>query len=97
MLANERGAVTAEFMLLFPALISVVAILMFGLQLGLSAIALEREVAVVARQLGYGFAPTPLQQYELRSWHEGPLVCAELTKQGLIPIRSEQCVFRAGS
>jgi hypothetical protein len=96
-LAKDDGAVTAEFMLLFPALISVVALLLGGFQLGLSAIALERTAGELARQHGYGFALPKIEDYEITTEVSQHLSCVELRQDGLIPLRSKQCVIRAGT
>lgn len=97
MSANDRGAVTAEFMMLMPAMISVVAIVLAGFQLAVESIALERDVVLLARQLGYGMEISADSKYSVESWREEEYACVALERGGLIPLRSQQCVFRAGS
>ena len=96
MLASDRGVVTAEFMLLMPALISVVALCGLLLSLGLGAIGLELEAAQAARQLGYGFEYDP-GDYVLERWREQHLACVRLTAPGLIQLQAQQCVLAAGN
>lgn len=97
MSAKDEGAVTAEFMLLFPALISVVALLLGGFQLGLDAIALERTAGELARKHGYGFELPEPNGYELSTEETEYFSCVEISKEGLVPLRSKQCVIRAGT
>ena len=97
MFSSERGAVTAEFMLLMPALISVVAVAIAGLQLGLAAISLELDAALLARSHSYGLAVVAPEGLELSTWQEQHLSCLKLTKPGLIEIASEYCLIKAGN
>ena len=94
---SDRGAVTAEFMLLMPALISVVAIGIAGLQIGLASISLELDAALLARAQSYGFSVSAPTGTELTTWREGHLSCLRLSQVKLVEIASEYCLIQAGS
>lgn len=94
---NDRGAVTAEFMLLMPALISVVAIGIAGLQIGLASISLELDAALLARAHSYGFSVSAPAGTELFTWREAHLSCLRLSQVTLVEIASEYCLIQAGS
>lgn len=96
MLASDRGVVTAEFMLLMPALISVVTLCGLLLSLGLGSIGLELQATQAARQLGYGLEYDP-GEYVLERWREQHLACVRLIAPGLIQLQAQQCVLAAGN
>jgi hypothetical protein len=86
--SSDKGAVTAEFMLITPALILAVATL-----LG-SSIKLEVETMQLARLHGYGLdVPVP-EGYELEIASRGRIECIKVRNRSLM--ESEYCVIPLG-
>jgi len=95
-LASERGVVTAEFMLLMPALISVVALCLAMLNLGLTQVSLELKASQAVRLISYGLTYDPGEE-QIETWREQHLVCVRLRKPGLISLEAEQCLIATGT
>ena len=92
--SSDKGAVTAEFMLITPALILAVATLLGLFPLGLSSIKLEVETMQLARLHGYGLdVPIP-EGYELEIASRGRIECIKLRNRSLM--ESEYCVIPLG-
>jgi len=95
--ANDRGAVTAEFMVAMPAVILVVALLGSLFQLGLARISMEQEASGLSRQFGYGIALQASGRYVVETSVRGHLGCVQVSLRGPIPLVSEQCAIRSGN
>ena len=90
-LSNDRGAVTAEFMLLLPGLVLLVTTAVGGFTLGLERIALEVRAFEAARH----YAITgETQDHNLTN--EGRFSCIEVEKQGLVKLSAQSCMLRYG-
>lgn len=92
--SSDKGAVTAEFMLITPALILAVATLLGLFPLGLSAIKLEVEAMQLARLHGYGLDLSKPEGYDLEIYSQGRIECVRLRNSSLM--ESEYCVIPLG-
>ena len=90
-LSNDRGAVTAEFMLLLPGLVLLVTTAFGGFTLGLERIALEVRAFEAARHY---VITGETQDHNLTN--EGRFSCIEVKKQGLIKLSAQSCMIRYG-
>ena len=92
--SSDKGAVTAEFMLITPALILAVATLLGLFPIGLSAIKLEVEAMQLARLHGYGLDLSEPEGYDLEIYSQGRIECVRLRNSSLM--ESEYCVIPLG-
>lgn len=95
-LASEKGAVTAEFMLLLPALILLFAFVLGSVGLSVERIALESTVFTLARQNSIGLEIEASPELRVEITKEGRLECVSITKQMLVPISSKLCLNSIG-
>lgn len=91
--SSDSGAVTAEFMLLMPAVILLGGLvsLLFGLSIDL--VALQRQAGGLVRELAIGRELVLPQNTQAKTWNQGRLVCIQLSRPGLIKITAEQCAM----
>jgi Flp pilus assembly protein TadG len=92
---SENGAVTAEFMLITPALILAVTLLLGLFPLALSAIKLELTAMQLARLHALGQVVSAPAGYELTTYTQGRYECLVLKSHTLI-LESEYCALRLG-
>ena len=92
---SERGAVTAEFMLITPALILVVTALLGLFPLALSAIKLELTAMQLARLHSLGQTVSAPAGYELEMVSSERFECLILKTEGLA-MESEYCAIPIG-
>lgn len=92
---SEKGAVTAEFMLVTPALILAVTLLLGLFPLALSAIKLELTAMQLSRLHSLGQPVSAPDGYELRTFSTGRFECLVL-KSPLILMESEYCSMTIG-
>ena len=95
-LASDQGAVTAEFMLLLPALIMLFATVLGSVAFATDRIALEAKGFEAARSLAIGLDLLAEQGIEIEKSVEGALTCAKISKQSLIPMSTKLCVMQVG-
>jgi Flp pilus assembly protein TadG len=95
-LASDQGAVTAEFMLLLPALIMLFATVLGSVTFATDRIALEAKGFEAARSLAIGLELVAEQGIEIEKSVEGALTCAKISKQSLIPMSTKLCVMQVG-
>ena len=95
-LASDQGAVTAEFMLLLPALIMLFATVLGSVAFATDRIALEAKGFEAARSLAIGLDLVAEQGIEIEKSAEGALTCAKISKQSLIPMSTKLCVMQVG-
>jgi hypothetical protein len=93
-LDNDRGAVTAEFMLLMPAAILAVTLLLGSFTLALERVKFEFEAFQFARSFLYGL-PTGSHDFLERS--KGNLSCVEVRSNSPFSFRSEYCLHKIGT
>ncbi len=94
--SSDHGAVTAEFMLLLPALIMLFATVLGSVVFATDRIALEARGFEVARTLALGLDLRAEEGIEIEKSVEGALTCARITKQSLMPMSTKLCVMQVG-
>jgi Flp pilus assembly protein TadG len=92
---SERGAVTAEFMLITPVLILAVTALLGLFPLALSAIKLEFTAMQLARLHSLGLSVSAPAGYEIEIIERERFQCLVLRKEPLI-MESEYCAIPIG-
>lgn len=92
---SDKGAVTAEFMLITPALILAVTLLLGLFPVALSAIKLELTAMQLARLHSLGQPVSAPAGYELKTYSEGRFECLVLRSDWLI-LESEYCAMTVG-
>lgn len=92
---SDKGAVTAEFMLITPALILAVTLLLGLFPLALSAIKLELTAMQLSRLHSLGQPVSAPAGYELRTNSKGRFECLVLSSPWLI-LESEYCSMTVG-
>lgn len=95
-LTSDHGAVTAEFMLLLPALIMLFATVLGSVVFATDRIALEAKGFEAARSLALGLDLRAEEGIKIEKSVEGALTCAKITKQSLIPMSTKLCVMQVG-
>ena len=91
---NQKGAVTAEFMLLMPAAILAVTLLLSFFTLALDRVKFEFEAFQFARSYFYGLE-TPGLEFETSL--VGDLECVEVISGSPLRFRSSYCAFKLGT
>jgi Flp pilus assembly protein TadG len=94
--SSDHGAVTAEFMLLLPALIMLFATVLGSVVFATDRIALEARGFEAARSLALGLDLRAEEGIEIEKSVEGALTCAKITKQSLMPMSTKLCVMQVG-
>lgn len=93
--SSDRGAVTAEFMLVTPALILAVVTLLGLFPLALSVIRLESVAMNLARAHSYGHDVVAPKGFEYEFIKKGRLDCILVNTEGF-RMESEYCVIAVG-
>ena len=91
---NQKGAVTAEFMLLMPTAILAVTLLLSFFTLALDRVKFEFEAFQFARSYFYGLEPPGL---EFETSLVGELECVEVISGSPLGFRSSYCAFKLGT
>ena len=91
---NQRGAVTAEFMLLMPAAILAVTLLLGSFTLALERVKFEFEAFQFSRSYLYGL---DTESHEYIERKKGNLSCIEVRSNSPFSFRSEYCLHKIGS
>ncbi len=94
--SSQKGAVTAEFMLLFPTVVLALAGFLGVFQLGLTQLQLSREAFSQVRQLAIGnqLADQPGISFEVS--HSDRWVCVTAIKQLVLKLEAEACLLKHG-
>ena len=95
--SDQKGAVTAEFMLLFPTVVLALAGVLGVFQLGLAQLELTRDAFTQARQISINRSPLQIQGAKIQSFREGQLVCVVAQKTLAIDLEAKVCLFQHGS
>jgi hypothetical protein len=95
-LTSDKGAVTAEFMLLLPALLVLLASGLGLFQVGLDRIALEVQGFEVARAVAIGLGPEIPDGHEMTTFSEGRLTCVLLTQESFPNLETKRCMIPYG-
>lgn len=93
--SSDRGAVTAEFMLITPALILAVVTLLGLFPLALSAIRLESVAMNLARSHSYGHEVVAPEGFDYELIERGRMDCLVVVTEGF-RMESEYCVIAVG-
>ena len=101
---RDRGSVTAEFALLFPAVIGVFLVLIQLLALQVERVQLAQVAGVAARAashlMPYREAQKLVKQIssdvDLEISHDAEVVCATVTKAGLMKLQETICTRMQG-
>jgi hypothetical protein len=88
--------VTAEFMLLFPAVVLALAGILGVFQLGLTQLQLSREAFSQARSLSIGGELVNRSDILFTVSHRERLVCVSATKNLVFKLEAEACLFKHG-
>ena len=91
---NQKGAVTAEFMLLMPAAILAVTLLLGSFTLALERVKFEFEAFQFARSYLYGLGS---ESHEFLERRKGNLMCVEVLSNSPFSFRSEYCLYKIGT
>jgi Flp pilus assembly protein TadG len=94
--SSDHGAVTAEFMLLLPALMMLFATVLGSVVFATDRIALEARGFEAARSLALGLDLRAEEGIQIEKSVEGALTCAKITKQSLMPMSTKLCVMQVG-
>ncbi len=92
---SDKGAVTAEFMLVMPAMILAVTLLLGLFPLALAGIKLELTAMQLARLHSLGETVSSPDGYELKTYSEGRYECLVL-KSPILILESEYCAMTLG-
>ena len=95
--SDQKGAVTAEFMLLFPTVVLALAGVLGVFQLGVVQLELTRDAFTQARQLSIHGSLLPIAGAEFKSFRQGQLVCVVAQKRLAIDLEARACLFQHGS
>jgi hypothetical protein len=95
--SDQKGAVTAEFMLLFPTIVLALAGVLGVFQLGVAQLELSRDAFTSARQISIGGTLTPVEGVEVHSYRDGQLVCVIAQKKIAIELEASACLFQHGN
>jgi Flp pilus assembly protein TadG len=94
--SSDRGAVTAEFMLLLPALLFLLAATLGIFQIGLERIWLEVRAFEAARTAAIGFTALAAENLEIQVREEGRFRCVTVSKTGLLRLEATRCMIPYG-
>ena len=95
--SDQKGAVTAEFMLLFPTVVLALAGVLGVFQLGVAQLELTRDVFTQARQLSINRSLLPIEDAQFKSYRDGQLICVVGQKRLAIDLEARACLFQHGS
>ncbi len=92
---SDKGAVTAEFMLITPAMILAVTLLLGLFPLALAGIKLELSAMQLARLYSYGEDVEAPAGHSIEFSQQGRLSCLKL-RMHTLPMESEYCAIPIG-
>ena len=94
--SSQKGAVTAEFMLLFPTVVLALAGTLGVFQLGVAQLSLSREAFLQARELAIGNEPEASPGVSLTERLDGRFVCVNAVKKLMFTLEAEACLPKHG-
>ena len=95
-LDSDRGAVTAEFMLLLPALIMLFTFALGSVTFATERISIESKLFEATRAISLGMEPETYPNYRITESTEGRKICVTLSWQLIFPIQSKLCMLPVG-
>jgi hypothetical protein len=94
--SDQKGAVTAEFMLLFPTVVLALAGFLGIFQLGLAQMELARNAFTQARQLSINGSSLPMPEVSFESYWEGQWVCVIASRKIVFALKEKACLYQHG-
>lgn len=94
--SDQKGAVTAEFMLLFPTVVLGLAGILGVFQLGLAQMELARNAFTQARELSIAGSMLQIPGSTFESYTEGQWVCVIARKRFVFDLQERACLFQHG-
>lgn len=94
--SNQKGAATAEFMLLFPAVVLALSGVLGVFQIGVTQLQLSRDAFTQARLLSMGMDPRSIPGASTQKLDRGNFVCALTTKKLWFDLEAEACLLKHG-
>ena len=94
--SDQKGAVTAEFMLLFPTVVLALAGVLGVFQLGVAQLELTRDAFTQARHFSIKGSLLPIEGVEFQSYRDGQLACVVAQKRFAIELEAKACLFQHG-
>jgi Flp pilus assembly protein TadG len=94
--SSQKGAVTAEFMLLFPTVVLALAGILGVFQLGLAQLQLSGAAFSQARQLSIGNQLLEIPGTTFQVTESGRWVCVTAAKSLLIDLEVKSCLLKHG-
>ena len=94
--SDQKGAVTAEFMLLFPTVVLALAGILGVFQLGVAQMELARNAFTQARQLSINGSMLPIPGSTFESYTEGQWVCVIAQKRFVFDLQERACLYQHG-
>lgn len=94
--SDQKGAVTAEFMLLFPTVVLALAGILGVFQLGVAQLELARNAFTQARQLSINGSMLPIPESTFESYTDGKWVCVITRRTFVIALKEKACLYQHG-
>ena len=94
--SDQKGAVTAEFMLLFPTVVLALAGILGVFQLGVAQMELARNAFTQARQLSINGSMLPIPGSTFESYLDGQWVCVIAQKRFVFDLQERACLYQHG-
>jgi hypothetical protein len=94
--SDQKGAVTAEFMLLFPTVVLALAGILGVFQLGVAQMELARNAFTQARQLSINGSMLPIPGVAFESHLDGQWVCVTAQKRLVFDLQEKACLYQHG-
>ena len=93
---DQKGAVTAEFMLLFPTVVLALAGILGVFQLGVAQMELARNAFTQARHLSINGSMLPMPGSTFESYADGQWVCVIARKMLVFELQERACLYQHG-
>jgi hypothetical protein len=93
---SERGAVTAEFMMLMPVLVLGLSITLGAVSLGFERLELQATSWSIARQVALGLELPELEGITITVDAQERISCVKLRKNSPFPIQAKSCQLILG-
>lgn len=94
--SDQKGAVTAEFMLLFPTVVLSLAGILGVFQLGVAQMELARNAFTQARQLSINGVLVAIPGVAFESYLDGKWVCVIAQKRIVFDLQEKACLYQHG-
>jgi hypothetical protein len=95
-LKSDRGAVTAELIVLMPTVLLGISLIAWLISLATAQLRLEQDAGYLLRNHLIGKELEVASDLSLELFAKGRLSCLALAKPGLVTLRTEQCGISLG-